>query len=365
MKSTAQPSKSKSDNPASGEKEHDLPKTHVRTAPKAAIERHVPRAHVEDEKEVDVPSSEVNHLTLYLQEIAKTPLLKPHEEVALAARIQAGDKEARNHMIQANLRLVVKIARDYSHIGIPLMDLISEGNLGLVKAVERFDPAKGGKLSTYASWWIKQAIKRTFAYQGRPIKLPVHMIDKIARMRRVIAELTEEFSREPSNEEISIEMDMPINKVAHLRAISIRPASLDAPVGEDKDSNLSDLIGDESSLSPFESLRNESLLKDLNTVMNELDPRESQIIRMRFGIGGQTPMTLEEIGEKMQVTRERIRQLQNLALHQLRRKLDERDSQKMATEDIEKARKRQSMQIIDEFLKRRELKSGDAEAKGD
>src|ERR1044072_7528971 len=184
-------------------------------------------------------------IKLYLREIGQVKLLTPQEEIELAARIKKGDKKARELMIKANLRLVVKIAHDYEGLGLPLLDLISEGNIGLMKAVERFDPAKGGKLSTYAAWWIKQSIKRALANQSKTIRLPVHLVDKISKMRRVIAKLTDELGREPENEEIASELQIPTAKVALLKTVSVRPASLDAPVGEDNDSaTLGDLVGD-------------------------------------------------------------------------------------------------------------------------
>ena len=189
-------------------------------------------------------------IKIYLREIGQTPLLTREEEVKLARRIKRGDQAARQQMIKANLRLVVKIAHDYSSYGLPLLDLISEGNIGLMKAVERFDPKKGGKLSTYAAWWIKQSIKRALANQSKTIRLPVHLVDKIARMRRVALQLAEEFGREPTDEELAEELSMTPAKISQLRTAAIRPASLDASVGQDEDSaSLGDMIGDESA--PF------------------------------------------------------------------------------------------------------------------
>src|SRR5882757_2835721 len=184
-------------------------------------------------------------IKIYLREIGKTDLLTPAQEVELADRIKRGDPEARAHMIKANLRLVVKIAQDYANYGLPLLDLISEGNIGLMKAVERFDPNKGGKLSTYAAWWIKQSIKRALANQSKTIRLPVHMVDKISKMRRVSLQMSEQFGREPTDEELAIELQIPTSKVAHLKSVSVRPASLDAPIGESGDSGtFGDIVGD-------------------------------------------------------------------------------------------------------------------------
>jgi len=296
-----------------------------------------------------LPQNEKTALKLYLQEIGRVPLLKAAEEEALARRIHKGDEEARSKMIQANLRLVVKIAHDYANFGLPLLDLISEGNIGLIKAVERFDPDKGGKLSTYAAWWIKQSIKRALANQSKTIRLPVHLVDKIARMRRITMQLTEEFGREPTDEEVALEMDMPVNKVAHLKSVSVRPTSLDAPVGEDDSTVFGELIGDESAETPFEQLHNKTLLNDINEMMEDLEEREAEIIRLRFGLGGEKPKTLEEVGEMFNITRERVRQLQNMALTRMRKTLREKEKQRTSEEiDTERA-ERKRMEILSEF----------------
>ena len=265
-------------------------------------------------------------LKVYLQDISETALLTREQEVELAAKIQAGDERAREHMIKANLRLVVKIAKDYSKYGLPLVDLISEGNMGLMKAVERFDPEKGGKLSTYAAWWIKQSIKRALANQSKTIRLPVHMVDKISRMRRVAAVLTEELGREPSTEELADELGLPHRKVALLKRAAMRPASLDAPVSEGESTTYADLIGDEHATNPMEELDSKNLHNELDGLLGLLDERESQIIDARFGLNGATPMTLEEVGREFGVTRERIRQLQNLALKKMRGALRRKDN---------------------------------------
>ena len=266
-----------------------------------------------------------NSLRLYLREIAKTDLLTPEQEVELAARIKKGDKKARSHMIRANLRLVVKIAQDYSGYGLPLADLISEGNIGLMKAVERFDPNKGGKLSTYGSWWIKQSIKRALANQSKTIRLPVHMVDKIARMRRISAMLAESLGREPSQEELAEELGIPQRKLALLERAAKRPTSLNAPVHEGDSSEFSDIIGDEHAVNPFEALDNKSMHGELDELLDVLDQREHRIIDARFGLDGKKPMTLEEVGLEFGVTRERIRQLQNIALAKMRKALKRKD----------------------------------------
>jgi RNA polymerase primary sigma factor len=290
-------------------------------------------------------------LQLYLQEIAKTPLLTIAEEITLARRIRRGDKAARDHMIKANLRLVVKIAHDYKDFGLPLLDLISEGNIGLIKAVERFDPRKGGKLSTYAAWWIKQSIKRALANQSKTIRLPVHLVDKISKMRRTAMALAEEFGREPSDEELAMELGIPTNKVAHLKSVSIRPTSLDAPISDDGDSGtFGEIVGDENATSPFENVRERNLKSDLNRMINSLDKREADILRMRFGLDGHDELTLEEVGKKFKVTRERVRQLQNLALQKIRKLMARNEAQRTIEEIDQEERLRKRMEVLREFF---------------
>ncbi len=264
-------------------------------------------------------------IKIYLREIGKTALLTPQQEIELADRIKKGDKEARSHMIQANLRLVVKIAQDYANYGLPLLDLISEGNIGLMKAVERFDPNKGGKLSTYAAWWIKQSIKRALANQSKTIRLPVHMVDKISKMRRVAMVLSEELGRDPTDDELSEEIGIDRGKLAQLKAASLRPASLDAPISEDDNTEFGEIVGDDSAQTPFELLSHKNMHGQLDTLLEVLDDRERKIIDARFGLEGQKPKTLEEVGQEFGVTRERIRQLQNIALKKLRRALQKKE----------------------------------------
>ncbi len=264
-------------------------------------------------------------LRVYLREISRTDLLTREEEVALAARIKKGDKKARAHMIKANLRLVVKIAQDYSGYGLPLADLISEGNIGLMKAVERFDPEKGGKLSTYAAWWIKQSIKRALANQSKTIRLPVHMVDKIAKMRRITMILAEAMGREPTEYELADEIGIPRRKLALLKRASQRPTSLDAPVNEGEKTDYSEIIGDEKALNPLDALSEKNLHHQLDDLLGVLDDREHRIIDARFGLNGKRPMTLEEVGREFGVTRERIRQLQNVALDKMRKALRKKE----------------------------------------
>ncbi|MGD9896161.1 MAG: RNA polymerase sigma factor RpoD/SigA [Candidatus Methylacidiphilaceae bacterium] len=269
-------------------------------------------------------------LKLYLREISQVPLLRREEEVELAHRIQKGDAAARQKMIQANLRLVVKIAHDYSTSGLPLLDLISEGNIGLMKAVDRFDPSKGGKLSTYAAWWIKQSIKRALANQSKTIRLPVHLVDKIARMRRTAIRLAEEFGREPTDEELAHELGISSSRVGELRTIAIQPASLNAAVGEEEDgTSLGELVKDESAIDPSSIIQSENLRKTVMDLLPTLDARERKILALRFGLEGNQEMTLEEIGKRFHVTRERIRQLQNIALRKVRRALEKKEKRQL------------------------------------
>ena len=265
-------------------------------------------------------------LRLYLREISETPLLTLPEETALAKRIHKGDAAAREHMIKANLRLVVKIAKDYDGMGLPLLDMINEGNMGLMRAVDRFDPAKGAKLSTYAAWWIKQSIKRALANQGKTIRLPVHLVDRVAKIRRVGMRLHEELGREATDGEIADEMGMTRERVTELITASYRPASLDAPIGDEEDTRFSDIVKDDNVATAYEQLEQHTRHDMVLEMVGRLDAREVTIIRERFGIGGRTEKTLEEIGQKFGVTRERIRQLEAAALLKLRKLVERREA---------------------------------------
>ena len=265
-----------------------------------------------------------------LREIMGTPLLTAQQEIELAAGIKKGDQKARALMIKANLRLVVKIAHDYANLGLPLLDLISEGNIGLIKAVERFDPAKGGKLSTYGAWWIKQSIKRAMANQSKTIRLPVHLVDKISIVRRVAMKMTEELGREPTDEELAEEIGISSAKVSQLKTVSIRPASLDAPISDDDSTKFGEIVGDDDAQTPFELLSDKNLRDEVSELLDVLEDRERTIIFQRFGLDGGNPKTLEEVGKKFGVTRERIRQLQNIALDKLRRALRKKETQQAA-----------------------------------
>lgn len=265
----------------------------------------------------------------YLREIAKFPLLTVEEERCYAARIAKGDVEAKAYMVCCNLRLVVKIARDYSNYGVPLLDLISEGSIGLINAVGRFDPKKGGKLSTYAAWWIKQSIKKALGRQSKTIRLPVHFSEKISRIRKVSRQLSEGLGREPTDEEVADELGIGVSKVARLKLASLRPASLDASVGEDDDTELIDLVGDMEAQDPFEMLSDKNLHQELGVLLVQLSERERKILSCRFGLDGARPKTLEEVGEKFGVTRERVRQVQNIALTKLRRGFRKKEKSKV------------------------------------
>src|SRR3954464_764827 len=225
-------------------------------------------------------------LARYMREIGRFSLLTPQQEIELAAKVKKGDDAARERMINANLRLVVTIARDYANLGLPLLDLISEGNIGLTKSVERFDPKKGAKLSTYAMWWIKQSIKRALGNQSKTIRLPVHLVDKVAKVRRVSLQMSDELGREPNDDELAEEIGIETHKVARLKSVGIRPASLDAPIGDDDSTEFGEVIGDEEAPTPFEFLRDKNLLGEVEGLIALLDAREKKIIFQRFGLDG-------------------------------------------------------------------------------
>ena len=261
-------------------------------------------------------------LHLYLREIGKVNLLTPEQEIALAGRIRNGDQTARDEMIKANLRLVVKIARDYENLGLPLLDLINEGNIGLMKGVERFDPSKGAKLSTYASWWIKQAIKRALANQSKTIRLPVHVVDKVAHIRRAETRLRDTLGREPSDEEVADELGINPRRIQQYRDASRAPVSLDSPVGDADSSAVSEIVADPNAAAPYERLDKETELSSVQDALATLDERERKILSLRFGLhDGGSEKTLEEVGEHFGLTRERIRQIQEIALKKLRHRM--------------------------------------------
>lgn len=265
-------------------------------------------------------------LEQYLREISEVPLLTPDEEVKLARRIQRGDQRAREHMIRANLRLCVKIARDYEHHGVPLLDLVNEGNIGLMKAVDYFDPTKGAKFSTYSSWWIKQAIKRAVANQSRTIRIPIHLRDRIAHFWRTHTRLHDELGREPSDEEIADEMGLPLNRIKKMRRAMLSTISLDAQLGDDDSSTVSEVVADERSSTAYQDLDQRTRTDLVRELLDRLNDRELTILRERFGLDGGSEQTLEEVGDMFNLTRERIRQLQNIALAKLRKWIEQREA---------------------------------------
>ncbi len=255
---------------------------------------------------------------MYLKEIGKVPLLTPEEEQELARRMNAGDEEAKRRMTEANLRLVVSIAKRYVGRGMLFLDLIQEGNLGLIKAVEKFDVEKGYKFSTYATWWIRQAITRAIADQARTIRIPVHMVETINKTIRVSRQLLQELGHDPSAEEIAAEMNMPVDKVRDILKIAQEPVSLETPIGEEEDSHLGDFIPDEDASEPSEAASFSLLREQLEEVLDTLAPREKKVLELRFGIVDGRTRTLEEVGKEFNVTRERIRQIEAKALRKLR-----------------------------------------------
>ena len=255
---------------------------------------------------------------MYLKEIGKVPLLTPTEEVELAIRMSEGDEDAKHRMTEANLRLVVSIAKRYVGRGMLFLDLIQEGNLGLIKAVEKFDYTKGYKFSTYATWWIRQAITRAIADQARTIRIPVHMVETINKTIRVSRQLLQSLGHDPSAEEIAKEMDMPVEKVRDILKIAQEPVSLETPIGEEEDSHLGDFIPDEDASEPSEAASFSLLREQLEEVLDTLAPREKKVLELRFGIVDGRTRTLEEVGKEFNVTRERIRQIEAKALRKLR-----------------------------------------------
>jgi len=255
---------------------------------------------------------------MYLKEIGKVDLLTAEEEVILAKRIESGDKTARKELADANLRLVVSIAKKYVGRGMSFLDLIQEGNLGLLKAVEKFDYTKGFKFSTYATWWIRQAITRAIADQARTIRIPVHMVETINKLTRISRQLLQEFGREPTPAEIAQEMGFTEEKVREIQKISQDPVSLETPIGEEEDSHLGDFIPDDDALAPAEAASSALLKEQLAEVLSTLTDREAEVLRLRFGLDDGRARTLEEVGKRFKVTRERIRQIEAKALRKLR-----------------------------------------------
>jgi len=255
---------------------------------------------------------------MYLKDIGRIPLLTTERETYLAERIAEGDEAAKNELVEANLRLVVSIAKKYTGKGMYFLDLIQEGNLGLIKAVEKFDHTKGYKFSTYATWWIRQAITRAIADQARTIRIPVHMVETIHRVSRASRQLLQEYGREPTIDEIAAKLGMSADKVREIMKAAQDPVSLETPIGEEDDSHLGDFIPDESSPTPAEAVSYQLLREQLNKVLHTLTPREEMVIKLRFGLDDGRTRTLEEVGREFNITRERIRQIEAKALRKLR-----------------------------------------------
>lgn len=282
---------------------------------------------IAEEEEVDMENIDLSvpegvsiedPVRMYLKEIGKVPLLSAEREIELAKRMEEGDEEAKKELTEANLRLVVSIAKRYVGRGMQFLDLIQEGNLGLLKAVEKFDYRKGYKFSTYATWWIRQAITRAIADQARTIRIPVHMVETINKLIRVSRQLLQELGREPTAEEIAEEMDMPVERVREILKISQEPVSLETPIGEEEDSHLGDFIQDDNVPMPAEAASQTLLKEQLNEVLGTLTEREQKVLRLRFGMDDGRSRTLEEVGKEFDVTRERIRQIEAKALRKLR-----------------------------------------------
>lgn len=282
---------------------------------------------IEDEEEIDMESIDLSvpegvgvedPVRMYLKEIGKVPLLSSEDEIELAKRIELGDEDAKQRLTEANLRLVVSIAKRYVGRGMQFLDLIQEGNLGLIKAVEKFDYRKGYKFSTYATWWIRQAITRAIADQARTIRIPVHMVETINRLVRVSRQLLQELGREPVPEEIAARADMQVERVREIMKVSQEPVSLETPIGEEEDSHLGDFIQDDQVAVPADAATFTMLHEQLMEVLDTLTEREQKVLKLRFGLDDGRPRTLEEVGKEFNVTRERIRQIEAKALRKLR-----------------------------------------------
>ena len=283
-----------------------------------------PEPEVEDDSSSSVASAPTEQVAIddpvkvYLKEIGRVPLLTPEEETALAMRIIDGDDAAKKRLCEANLRLVVSIAKRYVGRGMQFLDLIQEGNLGLIKAVEKFDYTKGFKFSTYATWWIRQAITRAIADQARTIRIPVHMVETINKVKKVSSQLLHKNGHEPTAEEIAVEIGMPVDKVREIMRVAQEPVSLETPIGEEEDSHLGDFIPDDDAPAPADAASHTLLKEQLEEVLQSLTEREAKVLRLRFGLEDGRPRTLEEVGKEFDVTRERIRQIEAKALRKLR-----------------------------------------------
>ena len=277
--------------------------------------------HADEVSDGDISNEQIaidDPVKVYLKEIGKVPLLNSEEEIDLAMRIMDGDQAAKRRLSEANLRLVVSIAKRYVGRGMQFLDLIQEGNLGLIKAVEKFDYTKGFKFSTYATWWIRQAITRAIADQARTIRIPVHMVETINKVKKISSQLLHKNGHEPSADEIAVELDMPVDKVREIMRVAQEPVSLETPIGEEEDSHLGDFIPDDEAPAPADAASHTLLKEQLGDVLATLTPREEKVLRLRFGLEDGRPRTLEEVGKEFDVTRERIRQIEAKALRKLR-----------------------------------------------
>ncbi|MGM0413508.1 MAG: RNA polymerase sigma factor RpoS [Pseudomonadota bacterium] len=301
------------------EPDNDIPAKPEEPAPIAEE----PGAEKEESWEAgSIPDSQLDATRLYLSEIGFSPLLTAQEEVTLARALQAGDDAARKRMIESNLRLVVKIARRYLNRGLPLLDLIEEGNIGLIRAVEKFDPERGFRFSTYATWWIRQTIERAIMNQTRTIRLPIHVIKEINIYLRAARHLSQTLDHDPSTEEIAAELDRPVEEVKRMLGLNERTASVDEPVGRDGERSLLDSIPDEAVIDPAQMLQDEDVREHLEEWLSGLTEKQRAVVEQRFGLHGTEPATLEEVGNRIGVTRERVRQIQIEALRRLRRVLE-------------------------------------------
>lgn len=271
---------------------------------------------------------QVRAIKIYLREIGAIPLLSREEEIELAKMASRGDEEARRQLIRANLRLVVKISRKYEHLGLPLLDLIAEGNLGLIKGIERYDLSKGTKVSTYAAWWIRQSIMRALANKGKMIRLPVYMQEKVNSVRKKVGELTQQLGRRPSNQQIAQELGMTLKEIDYLNEVAMAPSSLDAALDYDGVGKLADVIQDTNSPSPDQIVDSEDLYNDLLELISMFPPREIEILKMRFGLGGEEARTLSYIGKQFGISRERVRQIINKLTRKLRIIIREREEKR-------------------------------------
>ena len=287
-----------------------------------AQEKEIPLLEMDDETPIDtqdeISEESDDPVRAYLKEIGKIPLLTGEEEAELAKRIEAGDEQAKKRLAEGNLRLVVSIAKRYTGHGLQLLDLIQEGNIGLMKAVEKFDYHKGFKFSTYATWWIRQSLTRSIADQSRTIRIPVHMVENINRLMRTARAMTQELHREPTPEELAARLEIPVERVVEIQKFAMEPVSLESPVGDEEDTHLGDFIRDEQSVVPADEATLTVLREQLQEVLETLSPREQQVIRLRFGLTDGHVRTLVEVGREFHVTRERIRQIEGKALRKLR-----------------------------------------------